>query len=77
MKTLKITGTSCLMQLCFAFLLLANPVLAQVPDLTNGESRSDELFWNLGSTGMRGWFYHEGTSTDLARQIEVEVVSAV
>jgi hypothetical protein len=55
---------------------IANQAQAQLPDLTNGGVPTDELYWNLGPTGMRGWFYHEGTSTDLARQIQVTTVAA-
>lgn len=56
---------------------------AQAPDLTNGGLRTDELTWNLGPTGMSGWFYREnfsakyaGWDTDPARQIEVTQVDA-
>jgi len=56
---------------------------AQNPDLTNGEVRFDNDSWNLGPTGMSGWFYrtnwtakYDGWDTDLARQIEVMTVDA-
>ncbi len=56
-------------------------VSAQIPDLTNGEPRLDNLYWNLGPTGMSGWFYrpnytakYDGWNTQFARQIEVMTV---
>ncbi|MBT8038211.1 MAG: InlB B-repeat-containing protein, partial [Verrucomicrobiae bacterium] len=55
--------------------------MAQVPDLTNGEARTDDKTWNLGPTGMSGWLYrpdwthkYDGWNTEFSRQIEVMVV---
>ncbi|MFO8026467.1 MAG: DUF6288 domain-containing protein, partial [Opitutales bacterium] len=56
--------------------LIHSPLSAQAPDLTTGGTRTDDEFWNLGPTGMTGWFYHEGAHTDKARQIEVTSVDA-
>jgi len=53
------------------FALVAN---AQVPDLTAGGVITDTKYWNLGPTGMTGWFYHVGASTDQSRQIQVATV---
>jgi hypothetical protein len=64
-------------------LCISHHATAQIPDLTNGGVRFDDDTWNLGPTGMSGWFYrtnytakYDGWDTDLARQIEVMTVAA-
>lgn len=61
----------------------ANLAKAQAPDLTSGGVRTDDFSWNLGATGMAGWFYrpnwsakYDGWNTEFARQSEVMEVSA-
>jgi len=49
---------------------------AQVPDLTTGGVPTDDIYWNLGPTGMKGWFYHLKSSTASSRQIKVITVDA-
>ena len=52
----------------------------QNPDLTNGEPRLDDNYWNLGPTGMTGWMYREdwdykySWNSSQSRQIEVIAV---
>ncbi len=41
------------------FLALGLPVMAQVPDLTNGGLPTSSNSINLGPTGLTGWMYHE------------------
>jgi hypothetical protein len=64
----------------------ANPLLAQVPDLTKDAASVDrELTYNLGATGLRGWIYTkaadnldaaQGRTTTASRQILVTHVGA-
>ena len=64
--------------LCMMSLLVAlcGTASAAPPDLTAGGLPSDTDYWNLGPTGMQGWFYHVGESSDESRQILVTVVDA-
>ena len=47
---------------------------AGVPDLTLGVKPDIKGTYNLGPTGMRGWFYVEGDVTEKSRQILVSTV---
>ncbi len=73
-------GIRSLAATCTAILLLilcfVTKAPAAAPDLTAGGLPTDTAYWNLGPTGMRGWFYHVGSSSDESRQILVSVVDA-
>lgn len=60
--------------LCALVFILAPAALASPPDLTNGETRTDNGDSNLGPTGMRGWIYQESADTTSSRQILVTEV---
>jgi HEAT repeat protein len=65
---------------------IANPLSAQVPDLTKDAATINrELTYNLGATGLRGWIYTkaadnldaaQGRTTTASRQILVTHVGA-
>lgn len=68
------------------FIACVVPALAQVqpPDLTGGGLPVDskgakvdplESAINLGPTGMKGWMYHKGVDSSMARQILVTAVA--
>jgi len=45
------------------------------PDLTKGgKVPAEKIDWTLGPTGLRGWMYYSGVSTEEARQIAITVV---
>jgi hypothetical protein len=75
MKTHAITLLTLLYSL--ASLLLGIPASAAPPDLTNGGAPGVKDF-NLGPTGMHGWFYHDDKKADAreSRQIYVRTVDA-
>ena len=61
------------------------PALAEPPDLTQSNNVDQELTYNLGSTGLRGWIYSkpathfdglQGRTTAASRQILVTHVGA-
>ncbi len=84
--------SQCLVALFVTITLMAGDALAvgppDPPDLTKGETKGIELkhgTYNLGSTGLRGWIYHnpasnldmrQGRTTIASRQILVTHVGA-
>lgn len=47
----------------------------KVEDLTKGGKPFEDTSFNLGPTGLRGWAFREGTSTEKSRQILVKEVA--